>query len=73
MLPKFDASAVWSNLLGVNLSKCERPTVFMAVPTIYSKLIEEFDKKFAGSPKLKEYVKSMCSSKLRFFGKARAF
>lgn len=65
MLPKFDASAVWANLLGVNMSNSERPTVFMAVPTIYSKLIDEYQRKIAGNPKLKEYVKSTCSSKMR--------
>lgn len=65
MLPKFDASAVWANLLGVNLANGERPTVFMAVPTIYSKLISEYEKKFAGNPKLKEYVKAICSTKMR--------
>jgi malonyl-CoA/methylmalonyl-CoA synthetase len=66
MLPKFDASAVWANLLGVNMSNSERPTVFMAVPTIYSKLIDEYQRKIAGNPKLKEYVKSTCSSKMRY-------
>lgn len=65
MLPKFDASAVWANLLGINMSNSERPTVFMAVPTIYSKLISEYQHKIAGNPKLKEYVKSTCSSKMR--------
>jgi malonyl-CoA/methylmalonyl-CoA synthetase len=68
MLPKFDASAVWANLLGVNMSNSERPTVFMAVPTIYSKLISEYQRKIAGNPKLKEYVKSICSSKMRYIG-----
>ncbi|XP_057370808.1 malonate--CoA ligase ACSF3, mitochondrial-like [Daphnia carinata] len=65
MLPKFDASLVWSNLLGVNMSNSERPTVFMAVPTIYSMLINEYQRKFAGNPKLKEYVKATCSTKMR--------
>jgi malonyl-CoA/methylmalonyl-CoA synthetase len=68
MLPKFDASAVWANLLGINMSNSERPTVFMAVPTIYSKLITEYQRKFAGNPKLKDYVKSTCSSKMRYMG-----
>lgn len=68
MLPKFDANLVWSNLLGVNMSNGERPTVFMAVPTIYSMLINEYQRKFAGNPKLKEYVKTTCSTKMRFLG-----
>lgn len=66
MLPKFDASTVWAYLLGVNMANGERPTVFMGVPTIYSKLINEYEKKFAGNPKLKEYVKATCSTKMRY-------
>ena len=65
MLPKFNAGNVWSHLLGVNMSASERPTVFMAVPTIYSKLLDEYDKTFAANPKLKEHVKNVCSSKIR--------
>jgi malonyl-CoA/methylmalonyl-CoA synthetase len=66
MIPKFDASIVWSNLLGVNMSNGDRPTVFMAVPTIYSKLIEEYERKFASNPKLREYVKTTCANKIRY-------
>ena len=66
MLPKFDASTVWSNLLGVNMSNTDRPTIFMGVPTIYSKLVDEYEKKFETNPKLKEYVKNVCSSKVRW-------
>lgn len=65
MLPKFDASTVWSHLLGVNMSAQERPTLFMAVPTIYVKLLQEFEDKFAANPRLKEHVKNVCTSKIR--------
>ena len=66
MLPKFDASAVWANLLGPKMSNAERPSVFTAVPTVYSKLIEEYENKFAAKdPKLKEFVKTTCSTKMR--------
>ena len=65
MLPKFDASVVWKNLLGVNMSNSDRPTVFMGVPTIYSKLVEEYEVKFASNPKLKDYVRNECSNKIR--------
>jgi malonyl-CoA/methylmalonyl-CoA synthetase len=37
IMPKFDAKATWSAIKGGKL------TVFMAVPTIYSKLISEWD------------------------------
>lgn len=66
MLPKFDANTVWSYLLGVNNLAHERKiTVYMAVPTIYSKLIAEYERIFASDPKMVEYIKSSLKSKLR--------
>ena len=65
MLPKFEASTVWANLLGTKMSNAERPSVFTAVPTVYSKLIQEYETKFATNPKLKEFVKTTCSTKMR--------
>lgn len=65
MLPKFDASVVWSKLLGTKMSNLERPSVFTAVPTVYAKLIEEYERKFADNPKFRDFVKSTCSSKIR--------
>jgi malonyl-CoA/methylmalonyl-CoA synthetase len=38
MLPRFDADAVWERIAGGNL------TLFMAVPTVYAKLIAAWDK-----------------------------
>ncbi|CAG2060220.1 unnamed protein product, partial [Timema podura] len=38
MLPKFDARQVWRHLLSN-----ARVNIFMAVPTIYMKLIEEYE------------------------------
>lgn len=35
MLPKFETSSVWSQLLAVNLQNTERINMYMAVPTIY--------------------------------------
>ncbi|KAJ4428727.1 hypothetical protein ANN_25720 [Periplaneta americana] len=43
MLPKFEPSRVWSYLLAINMQASERVNVFMAVPTIYMKLVEEYD------------------------------
>ena len=49
MLPKFDAGEVWSHLLGMGNTggSCStgegRVNVFMAVPTIYVKLIRKHD------------------------------
>ncbi|KAJ8940173.1 hypothetical protein NQ318_019382 [Aromia moschata] len=56
MLPKFSAEDVWSNLLATNKRDGDKNvSVFMAVPTIYSKLIEEYEKKFQDQ---KDYIKS---------------
>lgn len=69
MLPKFDANAVWSNLLGLNVdatsSNDRKITVFMAVPTIYSKLIEEYNKVFANDEKMVEYVRNNLINRVR--------
>ncbi|XP_033211791.1 malonate--CoA ligase ACSF3, mitochondrial isoform X2 [Belonocnema kinseyi] len=65
MLPKFETSSVWSQLLAVNLQNSERSNVFMAVPTIYMKLIHEYDQLFSKQPKIKEYIYTVCSTKIR--------
>ncbi|KAH3774974.1 malonate--CoA ligase ACSF3, mitochondrial-like [Dreissena polymorpha] len=41
MLPKFDAKQTWQALL----SDASNVNIFMAVPTIYSKLIQEYERK----------------------------
>jgi malonyl-CoA/methylmalonyl-CoA synthetase len=48
MLPKFDAEVVWNHLLGMESeengsTKDGRVNVFMAVPTIYVKLIQKYN------------------------------
>lgn len=65
MLPKFDSTTVWSYLLGINMSSEKRISVFMAVPTIYAKLIEAYDKLFFADSKMQEYIKTSLKSKVR--------
>ena len=48
MMPKFDAEEVWNILLnngdrGCNAKSDVRVNVFMAVPTIYAKLIQKYN------------------------------
>ena len=43
MLPRFDANAVWERIASGSV------TLFMAVPTIYVKLIAAWDAAFAGT------------------------
>jgi malonyl-CoA/methylmalonyl-CoA synthetase len=43
--------------------------VFMAVPTIYAKLIDDFETRFNSSSltkQVRDYVKATCQNKIRF-------
>lgn len=65
MLPKFETETVWSHLLNINLPLKDKVSVFMAVPTIYSYLISEYDKLFTTKPQVMEHIRSYCSTKIR--------
>ena len=52
MLPRFDANAVWDRIAGGEL------TLFMAVPTVYTKLIAAWD---AASPARRAELSQACS------------
>ena len=65
MLPKFSASSVWAQITAVNLQNTERINVLAAVPTIYMKLIQEYDQLFANNEKIKEYILNVCTNKIR--------
>ncbi|KAH0999070.1 malonate--CoA ligase ACSF3, mitochondrial-like isoform X1 [Dendroctonus ponderosae] len=62
MLPKFNAALAWSYLLNRKQEVEGKVSVFMAVPTIFSKLIEEFDLNLSSSSEL---VKEFLSSHMR--------
>jgi malonyl-CoA/methylmalonyl-CoA synthetase len=51
MLPRFDALKVWQNLVDENI------TLFMAVPTVYFKLMEAWDK---SSPEQQQAMSGAC-------------
>jgi len=53
MLPRFDANAVWDQIAG------GKTTLFMAVPTIYAKLITAWD---AASPRRRAVLTRACAS-----------
>ncbi|XP_050295892.1 malonate--CoA ligase ACSF3, mitochondrial-like isoform X2 [Anthonomus grandis grandis] len=66
MLNRFHANTVWSYLLGVNARPDDRRiTVFMGVPTMYSKLIQEYERVFKKDPKMAEYIKNTLKTKVR--------
>lgn len=64
MLPKFDAQQVWKRLMDTTQGP-GRVNMFMAVPTIYAKLIEEFEKSYAESPRTRDYIRAVCVEKIR--------
>uniref|UniRef100_UPI0037E8AE23 malonate--CoA ligase ACSF3, mitochondrial n=1 Tax=Semicossyphus pulcher TaxID=241346 RepID=UPI0037E8AE23 len=61
MLPDFQPQKVWEMLLS---SKAPLVNMFMAVPTIYSKLIQYYDQHFT-QPHVKDFVKAVCKERIR--------
>lgn len=61
MLPEFQPQKVWERLLS---SEAPRVNVFMAVPTIYSKLIQYYDQHFT-QPHVRDFVKAVCKERIR--------
>uniref|UniRef100_A0A673A7D0 Malonate--CoA ligase ACSF3, mitochondrial n=1 Tax=Sphaeramia orbicularis TaxID=375764 RepID=A0A673A7D0_9TELE len=61
MLPEFQPEKVWEMLLS---SKAPLVNVFMAVPTIYSKLIHYYDQHFT-RPHVKDFVNAVCKERIR--------
>ncbi|KAJ8400464.1 hypothetical protein AAFF_G00395880 [Aldrovandia affinis] len=61
MLPEFQPQKVWEYLLR---SKAPRVNVFMAVPTIYSKLIQYYEQHFTQTH-VRDFVKAVCTEKIR--------
>ncbi|XP_006152595.1 acyl-CoA synthetase family member 3, mitochondrial isoform X1 [Tupaia chinensis] len=61
MLPEFSAQLVWEKFLS---SESPRVNVFMAVPTVYAKLIEYHDAHFA-QPHVRDFVRAACRERIR--------
>ncbi|XP_045389789.1 malonate--CoA ligase ACSF3, mitochondrial isoform X2 [Lemur catta] len=61
MLPEFSAQRVWEKFLS---SETPRINVFMAVPTIYAKLMDYYDKHFT-QPHVQDFVRAVCEEKIR--------
>ncbi|XP_063736562.1 malonate--CoA ligase ACSF3, mitochondrial [Eleginops maclovinus] len=61
MLPEFQPQKVWEMMMS---SKAPVVNVFMAVPTIYSKLIQYYDQHFT-QPHVKDFVKAVCKERIR--------
>ncbi|NXI53339.1 ACSF3 synthetase, partial [Chloroceryle aenea] len=61
MLPDFDVQTVWKKLLS---PEAPRVSVFMAVPTIYAKLIEHYEKHFS-QPQVQAFIRAFCQENIR--------
>ncbi|NXT80451.1 ACSF3 synthetase, partial [Zapornia atra] len=61
MLPEFNAEMVWKKMLS---SQAPRISVFMAVPTIYAKLIEYHNQHFT-QPPAQDFVRASCQQNIR--------
>ncbi|KAM6981093.1 malonate--CoA ligase ACSF3, mitochondrial [Aplochiton taeniatus] len=61
MLPDFQPQKVWDYLLS---SKAPMVNVFMAVPTIYSKLIQHYEQHFT-QPHVRDFVRAACRERVR--------
>ncbi|KAJ8252680.1 hypothetical protein COCON_G00219920 [Conger conger] len=59
--PLRSVSSVWEYLLG---SQAPRVNVFMAVPTVYSKLIQHYEQHFT-QPATQDSVRAVCSENIR--------
>lgn len=64
MLPEFKANEVWLYLLGIKKVH-KRINIFMGVPTMYSKLIQEYDELFASNKRQAEFIKNTMTQKMR--------
>ncbi|XP_065423735.1 malonate--CoA ligase ACSF3, mitochondrial isoform X1 [Chrysemys picta bellii] len=61
MLPEFNPQKVWEKFLS---PRAPRISVFMAVPTIYSRLVEYYDRHFS-QPHVQDFVHATCRDNFR--------
>ncbi|XP_063468641.1 malonate--CoA ligase ACSF3, mitochondrial isoform X7 [Symphalangus syndactylus] len=69
MMPEFSAQQVWEKFLS---SETPRINVFMAVPTIYTKLMEYYDRHFT-QPHARDFLRAVCKENIRFRGDPAAW
>ncbi|KAG3256682.1 acyl-CoA synthetase family member 3, transcript variant X2 [Ictidomys tridecemlineatus] len=61
MLPEFSAQQVWEKFLS---TETPRINMFMAVPTIYAKLLDYYDQHFT-QPHVRDFVRAVCEENIR--------
>lgn len=65
MLPTFNSEKVWNCFLSRADSSNEHVNIFMGVPTMYVKLIHEYERTLTKTQRMVEFVKAVCSTKIR--------
>lgn len=65
MLSEFNCNEVWSHILLIKKQPGDKITIFMGVPTMYAKLIDEFDNLFQSNRRQCEFIKTILSQKVR--------
>lgn len=65
MMNKFDKNIAWGHLLAINTATADKVSVFMGVPTMYAKLIEEYENIFTKNHRVVDYIKTSLKSRIR--------
>lgn len=65
MMPHFDADDAWAHLLALNTPHADRATVFTGVPTMYARLLDAYERLFAGNARVREHIRTTLRSRLR--------
>lgn len=63
-MEKFDTNQTWQELLS---GEKYRPTIFTAVPTVFVKLIEQYEKTYSKDKSQVRRVRQICEEKMRLF------
>lgn len=66
MLPTFNPEKVWNCFLSQGENPNENVNLFMGVPTMYVKLIDEYERTLTKTQRLVEFVKAACNVKIRY-------
>ncbi|RZF44784.1 hypothetical protein LSTR_LSTR000736 [Laodelphax striatellus] len=67
ILPSFDAKKVWNQFLQLDDDVHERINMFTGVPTMYVKLIEEYNESYCKTQYMIDFVRAVCVQKMRLF------
>lgn len=64
LMQQFDAKEIWKRLLTTDIKE-KRANIYMGVPTMYVKLLEEYDAQFAKHSRAREFLRATCKERIR--------